>query len=230
MRIGTTVRVLAGDALVHLEEVAVALLDRVPPEPLDGVARSRDRRRSCSGPTPSPASTIRLAARETPRREGRGCRTPGTSARGSSRDRSSGILSGGRGDRPDPSGTQMRPSLRSDSDMSVSFDWNSSLAGMQVGMDLREARVGEQRAPAGEPARWRVALEALALVERKKTLPYPPVHRTTACAECALDRAGVEVAHDDADGPAVLHHQLEHLRTRVQLDRARPTTCRMSAW
>ncbi len=27
----------------------------------------------------------------------------------------------------------MRPSLRSDSDISVSFDWNSSLAGMQVG-------------------------------------------------------------------------------------------------
>ena len=32
-----------------------------------------------------------------------------------------------------PSGTQMRPSLRNDSDISVSFDWNSSLDGMQVG-------------------------------------------------------------------------------------------------
>ena len=30
-------------------------------------------------------------------------------------------------------GTQMRPSLRSDSDISVSFDWKSSLAGMHVG-------------------------------------------------------------------------------------------------
>jgi hypothetical protein len=27
----------------------------------------------------------------------------------------------------------MRPSLRSDSDISVSFDWNSSLCGMHVG-------------------------------------------------------------------------------------------------
>ena len=27
----------------------------------------------------------------------------------------------------------MRPSLRSDSDIRVSFDWNSSLAGMHVG-------------------------------------------------------------------------------------------------
>jgi len=27
----------------------------------------------------------------------------------------------------------MRPSLRSDSDINVSFDWNSSLWGMQVG-------------------------------------------------------------------------------------------------
>ena len=30
-------------------------------------------------------------------------------------------------------GTQIRPSLRSDSDISVSFDWKSSLAGMHVG-------------------------------------------------------------------------------------------------
>ena len=30
-------------------------------------------------------------------------------------------------------GTQMRPSLRSDSDMSVSFDWYSPDWGMQVG-------------------------------------------------------------------------------------------------
>jgi hypothetical protein len=30
-------------------------------------------------------------------------------------------------------GTQMRPSLRSDSDISVSFDWYSPLTGMQVG-------------------------------------------------------------------------------------------------
>ena len=30
-------------------------------------------------------------------------------------------------------GTQIRPSFRSDSDISVSFDWNSSLTGMQVG-------------------------------------------------------------------------------------------------
>ena len=32
-----------------------------------------------------------------------------------------------------PSGTQTLPSLRSDSLISVSFDWNSSVAGMHVG-------------------------------------------------------------------------------------------------
>ena len=43
------VRVLAGDALVHLEEVAVALLDHVVAEALRSPRRSRGTRRSSAG-------------------------------------------------------------------------------------------------------------------------------------------------------------------------------------
>ena len=46
---------------------------------------------------------------------------------------SSGISAGGVSTSSTESGTQMRPSLRSDSDMRVSFDWNSSAGGMHVG-------------------------------------------------------------------------------------------------
>jgi hypothetical protein len=34
------------------------------------------------------------------------------------------------------------------------------------------------------------------------------------------DRAGDEVARDDADGAAVLHHEVEHLGAVLQRDRA----------
>ena len=125
------VGVLAGDALVHLEEVAVAGADDLDAEPRDRVARSRGRRRCGAarrrGPRRSWSS--RCARR---RRAGRGCRTPGSGARGSSRARP-------RGCRPrcdvvaDPAGAQMRPSLRSDSLISVSLDCVSSDCGMQVG-------------------------------------------------------------------------------------------------
>ena len=70
---GDVVRVLAGDALVHLEEVAVALLD-------DVLARARrmasEKSRYTpffSGPTPRPASTSRLTARDA---TSRGTRLP----------------------------------------------------------------------------------------------------------------------------------------------------------
>ena len=59
----------------------------------------------------------------------------------------------------------MRPSLRSDSDISVSFDWNSSLAGMQVGWICVKQGLANSA-----PRRWArqaaVALEYLALVDR----------------------------------------------------------------
>ena len=59
----------------------------------------------------------------------------------------------------------MRPSLRSDSDMSVSFDWYSPACGMQVGWIWVKHGL-----PNSAPRRWArqmaVQLEAFALVER----------------------------------------------------------------
>ncbi len=59
----------------------------------------------------------------------------------------------------------MRPSLRSDSDMRVSLDWNSSLAGMQVGWIWVKQGLAN-----AAPLRWArheaVVLQAIALVDR----------------------------------------------------------------
>ncbi len=67
---------------------------------------------------------------------------------------------------PTLSGTQMRPSLRSDSDMRVSFDWNSSEAGMQVGWIWVKHGLANSA-----PLRWArqaaVTLQFMALVDRK---------------------------------------------------------------
>ncbi len=80
------VRVLVGDLLVHLEEVAVLLLDRVRADALDRVLEVEvDRQAGCRrrrGRRRTPA--WRCATR---RRAARGCRSSGTSARGNSRAR-----------------------------------------------------------------------------------------------------------------------------------------------
>ncbi len=63
-------------------------------------------------------------------------------------------------------GTQMRPSLRSDSDISVSFDWNSSAGGMQVGWICVKQGLANA-APLRVRRQVAVTLQALALVDRK---------------------------------------------------------------
>ena len=130
MRIGTCVRVLAGDALVHLEEVAVALLDDVAGRAARWRRRSRGTRRS---------SAARRRGRRRPRLGGARRDVAGhevAERRVAALEEvvalGSGIWSGERVS-SGFFGTQMRPSLRSDSDISVSFDWKSSLAGMHVG-------------------------------------------------------------------------------------------------
>ena len=79
----------------------------------------------------------------------------------------------------------MRPSLRSDSDISVSFDWNSSLWGMQVGWICVKQGLAKN-APRRCARQAAVALQPMALVERKNTLEYPPVASTVAWAECEV--------------------------------------------
>ena len=62
-------------------------------------------------------------------------------------------------------GTQMRPSLRSDSDISVSLDWKSSLAGMHVGWICVKHGLANA-APFLCARQIAVAFEFFALVER----------------------------------------------------------------
>ena len=61
----------------------------------------------------------------------------------------------------------MRPSLRSDSDMRVSFDWNSSLCGMQVGWICVKHGLAKY-APRRCARHAAVTLQPMALVDRKK--------------------------------------------------------------
>ena len=85
-----------------------------------------------SGPTPRPESTARLAAREEMSR-GRQVAEARVQPLEVVVALVLGDLVGGARRRPASFGTHTRPSLRSDSDISVSFDWNSSDCGMHVG-------------------------------------------------------------------------------------------------
>ena len=62
-------------------------------------------------------------------------------------------------------GTQTRPSLRNDSDISVSFDWKSSLAGMHVGWICVKHGLA-MYAPRFDARHAAVTFEFLAFVER----------------------------------------------------------------
>ena len=131
MRIGTVVRVLAGDPLVHLEQVPVALADDVLAEAADGVGEVEvhavllrpDAAAGVDGPLGRPRGDV--AGRQV------------AEARVQPLEVVVALVLGdlGRRARSSPAclGTHTRPSLRSDSDISVSFDWNSSDCGMHVG-------------------------------------------------------------------------------------------------
>ena len=60
----------------------------------------------------------------------------------------------------------MRPSLRSDSDISVSFDWKSSLAGMHVGWICVKHGLAMYSAALAIARHAAVTFEFLAFVDR----------------------------------------------------------------
>ena len=71
---------------------------------------------------------------------------------------------------PGALGTQTRPSLRSDSLISVSFDWWAPLTGMQVGWICVKHGLANN-APRRCARQIAVALQPLAFVDRWKALP-----------------------------------------------------------
>ena len=124
------VGILAGDALVHVEQVAVAFLDDVPAQPLNRIAEIQVYAQpGLPDAAAFVANRFRVARRHIARHQVSETRIPALQVIIAS---ASGICPGGRLS-PFFSGTQIRPSLRSDSLISVSFDWYSPHTGMHVG-------------------------------------------------------------------------------------------------
>jgi hypothetical protein len=133
MRMGDLVGVLTRDALVHVEQVAVAPLDDISLPSRSIASAEVEVHAVAQRPDAEPLVDHRLgiargdvAGDQVAERRVLALEVVVAVGFGISRTHR------GRS-RPMLLGTQMRPSLRSDSDMSTSFDWNSSEGGMQVG-------------------------------------------------------------------------------------------------
>ena len=159
---GELVRVLVGDALVHLEEVAVALLDHVAAQTLDRAGEVEVGTVLQRADTPSGVHLVL----DRPRRDVAGDEV--AERRVPPLEEVVALALGDLVGRPgivELLGTQTRPSLRSDSLISVSFDWKSSLAGMQVGWICVKHGLAIS-APRLWARQIAVTLECFALVER----------------------------------------------------------------
>ena len=85
-------------------------------------------------------------------------------------------------------------------------------------MDLRVARIGHQRAAlVGAPARGHVA--ALGVSREVEDVAIAAGREDHGVGGVRGDRAGDHVAHHDALGVPIDHHDVEHLRAREHLDR-----------
>ena len=111
-------------------------------------------------------------------------------------------------------GTQTRPSLRSDSD--IKRQLRLMVAGHRNarGVNLREARVGEIRSAAIGPPDGG-AVRGLGVGRKVKDVAVAAGGQHHRVARIRADRAGPQVAGDDAAGLAVDHHEVEHFGVRV---------------
>ncbi len=113
----------------------------------------------------------------------------------------------------------MRPSLRSDSLISVSLDWWSPVRGYRW-VDLGEAGVGEVgAAPVRPPDGGGVGVHGVRReVEDIAVATAGQHHRVR---EVRVDAAGDEIPGHDPARPSVDDDQVEHLGARMHLDVAR---------
>ena len=117
------VRILVGDLLVHVEEVAVLLLDRLGAEPLDRVGEVEIHRQAALADAAAlVADLLGVARRDVARHEVAEARILALEVVVALRLRESAPAAACR---PAVFGTQTRPSLRRLSLISVSFDWCS---------------------------------------------------------------------------------------------------------
>ena len=211
------VRVLRGDPLVHLEEVAVLLRDRPAAQPGDGVGEVE---------VDALAAGADAAALVADVLGGAGGDVAGHQVAEGGVDALQVVVAlvlgdlGGRAGvarrlgHPDPAVVAQR--------LAHQGELGLVLAGARDagGVDLGEARVGEVgAAPVGPPDRGGVGVHGVGRqVEDVAVAAGGQHHRV---GEVGGDLAGDQVAGDDAAGPAVDHDEVEHLGARVHLDVAR---------
>ena len=210
------VGILVGDALVHLEEIAVLLLDLLPAEPADRLRKVE----VDAEPRLAHAAALVADALGGPR---------GNVARGEVAEarvhalqvivalglrnlsRRPLVALGLR--HPDPPVVAQRLAHQRELGLVITGDRDAG------GVDLREAGIGEGRALlVGAPDRRPVA--ALGVGREIKDVAVPARRQAHGVREVRLDLARDHVPHDDAASPAVHDDELLHLVAREHLDGA----------
>src|SRR5882757_8580646 len=208
------VRVFVGNALVHLEEVAVSLRDRGPAQSLDSLGEVEihaiaARTHSASGVT---------YVLDRPRGDVTGHEVSETRVRplqeivafrlGDARGWTD-IACFGR--YPDPAVIAQRLTHQGQLGLPIGAAWNAGR------VYLGECRVGKIRAPPVRPPdRGRIAADRIRRQIKRIAVTAGGQH--DGIGHEAADLAGDQVAGDNAAGPPVEDNEVEHFGTRVHLD------------
>ncbi len=214
---GHLVGVFAGDALVHVEQVAVALLDDVLAQALDGVAEIQvDGQAGFAHAAAFVADRLGVARGHVARHQ---VAEAGIRALQVVVALGFGNLAGRAlvallQRHPDAAVVAQRFAHQRELGLVIAGDRNAG------GVDLREAGIGEQRAalvraPDGGGV---AALGVGGKVEDVAVAAGGQHHRV---GQVRFDLAGDQVARDDAARLAVDHDQVQHLGAREHLHRAR---------
>jgi hypothetical protein len=224
MRIGVLVRILGRDLVVHVEQVAVAVAHRRLAQPLDGVGEIEVD--GVAGPAdaePVVAHALGGAGRDVAGHEvaERGVDALEVVVAFRLRDVGRGALVALGLRHPHPPVVAQR--LAHQRELGLRFARQRDARGM----DLRVARVREERALlVAAPDGGRVAVHRVGgQEEHRRVAAGGHDHRV---GRVGLHRAVDQVAADDAARAAVHEHQVQHLAAREQLHRP-ASTCRISA-
>lgn len=211
------VRVLRRDPRVHVEEVAVLLLDLVPAHPLDGLGEVQvDALAAGADAASLVADVLRGAGGDVPGHEVAEGRVDALQVvvalvlrdlvRGA-------VVTLGLRD-PDPAVVAQRLAHQRQLGLVVAGARDAG------GVDLGEAGVGEVRAaPVGAPDGGGVGVHGVR--RQVEDVAVAAAGQDDRVGEVGVDLPGDEVAGDDAAGLAVDDDQVEHLGTGVQFDVAR---------
>src|ERR1035437_3024191 len=210
---GHFVGILAGNALVHVEQVAVALLDDVLAQALDGFAEIQiDAQAGLAHAAAFVANGFGIAGSHVARHQ---VAEAGVAAFQE-------IVALGGGDlvrrtlvtfvQRHPDAAVVAQRFAHQGELGLIFARHGD-AGR---VDLGEARIGEQRALlVSAPDGGGVA--ALGVRRKIVSVAVTAGAQDDGIGHVGFDLAGDEVAGDDAAGVAVDHHQVEHLVARVHL-------------